>query len=79
MVRCGDGKASEVAQGMSLTFDAAGKLIHKVVDEPSPDSEAIGLHDEIKRSSPGLPATWQSLRDLGDGTTLVTRLPVFID
>lgn len=79
VVRCGDGKASEVAQGMSLTFDAAGKLIHKVVDEPSPDSEAIGLHDEIKRSSPGLPATWQSLRDLGDGTTLVTRLPVFID
>ena len=64
---------------MSLTFDANGKLVHKVVDEPSPHSEAIGMRDEITRSQTGLPATWQSLRDLGDGTTLITRLPVFID
>ncbi|MBX3169128.1 MAG: M36 family metallopeptidase [Candidatus Eremiobacteraeota bacterium] len=79
VVRCGQDKASEVSQGMSLTFDPSGRLIHKVVDDPSAHSEAIGMRDEITRSQPGLPATWRSLRELGDGTQLVERLPVFID
>lgn len=72
-------KASEVAQGMSLTFDAAGKLVHKVIDEASPESELIGMRDEITRSQTGLPSTWQTIREFSDGTTLISRLPVFID
>lgn len=78
-VRCEEGKASEVAQGMSLTFDAAGKLVHKVVDDPSPQSELIGMRDEITRAHTGLPSTWQAVRELSDGSTLIQRLPVFID
>ncbi|MFN8606032.1 MAG: M36 family metallopeptidase [Vulcanimicrobiota bacterium] len=72
-------KSSEVAQGMSLSFDPAGKLVHKVVDEASPQSELIGMQDEISASGTGLPPTWRALRDLSDGTTLISRLPVFID
>lgn len=79
VVRCGDGKASEVAQGMSLTFGADGRLIHKVVDEAAPHTEAIGMRDEITRFETGLPATWETLRELSDGTPIVRRLPVFID
>jgi hypothetical protein len=80
MVRCDSvGKASEVAQGMSLTFDAAGRLVHKVVDEAAPHTEAIGMQDEMTRSGSGLPATWESLRQLSDGTPVVRRLPVFLD
>lgn len=73
------GKASEVTQGMSLTFDASGKLIHKVVDEAAPHTEAIGMQDEMTRSQTGLPSTWEAWRQLGDGTPVVRRLPVFID
>ena len=79
VIRCGDGKASEFAQGMSLTFDASGRLIHKVVDEAAPHTEAIGMQDEMTRSGSHLPATWEETRRLGDGTPVVRRLPVFLD
>jgi len=79
-VRCAEDKSSEVAEGMTLTFDSSGRLIHRVIDAPAAASEALGLHDETNRTSQsGLPSTWQAVRPLGDGSMLIRQLPVFID
>jgi hypothetical protein len=80
-VRClgheAPGLSSEVAEGVTLTFNAQGKLVHQALD-PRADGEARGLLDEWARPE-GRLATWQQLRPLADGTTLVARLPVFQD
>ncbi len=80
-VRClgpqAPGLSSEVAEGVTLTFDAQGKLVYQALD-PRADGETRGLLDEWARPE-GRMATWQQLRPLADGTTLVARLPVFQD
>lgn len=72
------GVSSEVAEGITLTFDGNGRLLHRVYDQPSQDSERVGLGDELRRLPNG-PASWQAVRNLADGTMLVARLPVFVD
>ena len=69
--------SSEVAEGVTLTFDAQGRLIHQALD-PKADGEARGLLDELARPN-GRTPSWERLRGLPDGTTLVARLPVFED
>lgn len=78
-VRCAEDKSSEVAEGMTLSFDASGRLIHRVIDLPAAASEALGLLDEVNRTQQnGLPATWQAT-PAKDGSMLIRRLPVFLD
>jgi hypothetical protein len=72
------GVSSEVAEGITLTFDRQGRLVHRVYDEPAGDSEGVGLGDEMRRLPSG-PASWQAVRSLSDGTMLVAKLPVFVD
>lgn len=73
------GVSSEVAEGITLTFDSGGKLVHRVFDPPSQQAEATGLSDELRRApAPGV-AGWQAVRTLPDGSLLVAKLPVFVD
>lgn len=72
------GVSSEVAEGITLTFDASGRLCHRCWDPPGEEAERAGLRDEMQRA-PGGPATWQAVRSLEDGSLLVARLPVFVD
>ena len=72
------GVSSQVAEGITLTFNPEGKLVHRVFDQDSLADEAAGLADELRRLPSG-PASWQAVRSLDDGTMLVAKLPVFVD